>query len=739
MAMDVYEHYNDQFSPDEFSYGEDLWDPLELVPEETHDLKQFEISELFQETLSEDLRQLSESIHTATKVTGMEVGDDRVDLSYNPRTLFLELFFQESVFMMKTSKEDTSITKTTWNFCETTGMLPAAKEQSFHYSRKTGNFDNLSFIDCPPLRIILDTRKGERSHSNSSVGKSSMLGSRVYACRTELRDALDISSFLQDGNLSTAKMPDPKYLPKVMGGCGNVSPFRNSVNTYLYVKSYKGGTYERVYGTATNELIDCIYLNEIGQPAEPVFSTRLRDKQEYLHGTYEEKVFVPDVRPIKSEYWEVPEPIYKAAGTSIGISSVENRLIRAKQLVTRSVAREVVQQTDRLLQAIKGVYSINSLNLITKRKSWEIRQEYENALQANSAFQRLLSRCSNDYDVSKLLSERFFRTITSGRLHFTLQDAEWLDRGGKGRFLTIHDLRTSEDMYVLDEISVEETFRVGGIPLRVRLNNNVKETYTRARIGLYEISKTQEQWAAEVTQKLLQAEDGHRPLQSGTISKIFQENLDWVNDDSMLIHRCIVDNENRPKESTFVILVSSDRKLAKQMARASNQLVLRYDPSDVITRLEERVWSAESKISIQEIMEIDWQIRELNFPKDPNIYIDSGSLMSHAVQYNYAARDLGTNNQIGLVRRELINVEYLPQRKATYRETDVSVNGRYPIRREIFSPQLGKPKLPNFLRSRGFTPVQDDNLSTASPLTVNSRAISWRSSEQFGSHPNDQK
>jgi len=39
-----------------------------------------------------------------------------------------------------------------------------------------------------------------------------------------------------------------------MGGIGCMSPYGEADNLFSYVKSFRGGTYERIYGTATAEL-----------------------------------------------------------------------------------------------------------------------------------------------------------------------------------------------------------------------------------------------------------------------------------------------------------------------------------------------------------------------------------------------------------------------------------------------------------------------------------------------------
>jgi hypothetical protein len=188
------------------------------------DLKVFE--DLGRSTRSVLTEYNLDSRHPAsTKVAGEEVGDDRVDISLDPLRLSSMLVVQEKVMHMSTSDADTFISKSLWNFCEVTGGIPTSVEQMFHHCRKVNGFENLGFVDTPPLRILLDVSKGESSHSSTMPGKATMLGNRMRTPRSELLRDWYLASYLQDGLLRTSKSTEPKYLPQIMGGSGVRAPF----------------------------------------------------------------------------------------------------------------------------------------------------------------------------------------------------------------------------------------------------------------------------------------------------------------------------------------------------------------------------------------------------------------------------------------------------------------------------------------------------------------------------------
>jgi len=99
-------------------------------------------------------------------------------------------------------------------------------------------------------------------------------------------------------------------------------------NLYLSVHAYRGGRCQRIYGSATRELRQALSSLERGEALMPILCRRLRDRQEYLHGTYAEKIFIP-TRAYQDTYGErLPEPLIMASGGANLFTSFENRLLR---------------------------------------------------------------------------------------------------------------------------------------------------------------------------------------------------------------------------------------------------------------------------------------------------------------------------------------------------------------------------------------------------------------------------
>lgn len=698
-----------------FSYKPDAWDPTKSAD--------FEMDTSFLENINVCV--LTDYLNDSEIkgiIRGMEVGDDRLDLCNYEGRLELELHVQSHILGMKTSPEDTSISKKLWNFTEVTGILPCAKEEAFDYVRKTGKLENLGFLDCPRLRIILDTRKGNSAHSNSSVGKASMLGRDGAAVRQELVEICNISGFLQDGFLQTVNMTEPKYLPRIMGGCGAGSPFGLAKNLYSYIKCYKHGTYERVYGTSTNELQGVITDLENDKPSEPWFSKRLRDKQEYLHGTYAEFVFVPEQREISSPYWNVPRPIYKEAGTSVGISGVEGRLIRAKRLIGTKAARVLVDQRDRIIQVINGISSVNELDRMKKVESLNKRKKFEGALSANSAFQRLLKRCANDTDVSKLLADLTMKPVRYGSRYFDMEHAIWLHKGGKGRTLSLLDIRESEDMYVYSELSLENSLRISGIPLNIIFNNwNKPVQKTVKKIGLYEISSSQEEWADKICSNLLTSAEVQRPISRLKVLDIFHEDLEWVNDDSAIISKIFREKATRPNVSC-AILVSGDKKLAQQITKSTGMFVILYLPVDILKCLRRKTWCSKSIIHAWELLPYDPSLRRtIGNSEDPTVYLDSGSMMSAAVQFDWTTSE-NTGVIENFVIKSLVGIEREPHRKAIYAMDKVDIHKSKRLSSQIFRPEAAGKRGRN-TRFRAYNDILSSD--SGSGLTMSSRGRAW--------------
>jgi len=597
-----------------------------LVEDETSPyLSLSEMFELGKRTAQIAIEQSVELLGRGDKVVGREVGDDRVDLSSSPDALCATLAVQEDVIHMITSPEDTSIRKRSWNFCEVTSGPLTDPSQGFDFVRKTGDFTNLGFNDSVILRIILDVQKGDGDeHSSTQPGKMSMLGSRLASPRRENRGLWMIASIFQDSMLSTHKASEPKYLPPIMGGTGVTALFDNPENVFLYVLSYKGGSYRRIYATACAEMQSYLYNLERGIQSAPVLCPRLREKQEYFWGTYAEKVFVP--KPIAIHHGDEPPPaLYEMTGGQNRYVNYENRLLRTRHVVTRKQAQIEWSHTRRLRSIFLSLFpTMESFASLDRERSRTMRARYDDALSANSALQNLLKREARSQDAMKLMGSEAFYTLTVGKRDFTRADAMWVYLNGQGENYSLRDVTLSEDIFVREEVSVEETFKVGGIPLRPYFHGGEKLRLTRTRVGLYNINQPMEEWSEDLLQRLkLERAAKGRPLKPHEVGPICDMNREWVNDDTGLIDQC-QRLTSGSKASYKVILVSNDRRLANQMAETCNVTVTRLSPSEY-SRLAH---SDGIELSAETNPEF---LRNHGVPAD-YIFVDTGSVSAVSVK-----------------------------------------------------------------------------------------------------------
>jgi len=596
-----------------------------------------------------------------SRVEGEEVGDDRVDFSNNPWKLACGIICQEQVTHMVTSREDTAISTYLWNFCEVTSTVPTHPGQSFDRCRKTGKFDDLGFVDVPPLRILLDVMKGDRSHSSTAVGKATMLGSRMRTPRTEFLRDFQLASFLQDGYLRTNKMTEPKYLPQIMGGSGVRALFSNPLNLYLYVKAYRNGRCDRIYGSATRELRQSLDSLEKGERViMPILCRRLRDRQEYLHGTYAAKIFIPRKEYMASFKEDLPPPLITESGGANLFANFENRLIRTRHVVTRTSAEREWANTVRLRERLMARYeSTTSVQLRDAFEKKAARRRFGMALNANTAFANLLERKGSLQDVIQLTNSNF-TVVNCGALTFSRWDAEWLFFGGKSDVFSIEDLTSSEDLYLRSEVSEEESMKVGSIPLRPIVGNVQRKVLTTTHVGLYEIGVGMYEWAANLTDRLIKrrAMVG-RPLGPSDALQEYQVDPEWINDDTLIISRCLHDTAGRAQRSSAVMLVSADKRLANQLSNSCNVTVIAVHPTEYIS-----IMLGMGKDPKQELdpLTASSYIGGLSRPVDA-VYVDTGSVNSFLSRIESADRSSMkviqvTDQTPGREKHELRSVSY---------------------------------------------------------------------------------
>lgn len=605
-----------------------IWNPLDYLyeTEEVQELSISEIRQIGEHTARIAHEQSVTLTGSAYAILGREVGDDRLDLSRSPDSLCCTLAVQEDVNHMVTSAEDTSVRKKSWNFCEVTSGPLTDPTQGYDFLRKEGNFADLGFNDSIVLRIILDVQKGEgEEHSSTQPGKMSMLGSRLATPRRENRAFWMIASLMQDSMLCTHKASEPKYLPPIMGGTGVTALFDNPNNVFLYVLAYKGGAYRRIYATACSEMQTYLYNLERGIQSSPVLCTRLREKQEYFWGTYDHMVFVPkplDIGDIEAP----PPPLYYATGGQNRYVNYENRLLRTRHVVTRRAAQVEWQHTQRLRHIFLSLFpTMEKFAELDKESSARRRARYDGALSANTALQNLLRRSASKQDAMELMGSENFYTVTGGRRDFTKHDALWVYLNGQGENYSLRDVTLSEDIFVREEVSAEETFKVGGIPLRPYFSHGEVLRPTKTKVGLYQISQTMEEWSENLLRRLQARRDlVMRPLKPDEAAPIFDQDREWVNDDSGLIAQC--QRLTAGSKATYrVALVSNDRRLANQMAETCNVTVTRISPQEF------------ARLAFKESIEIDSLI-DAGFLRKYGIqaefyFVDTGSLFASASRF----------------------------------------------------------------------------------------------------------
>jgi len=658
---------------------------------------------------------LPTSIREDTTVFGMEVGDDRTDASRDAYRLALGLICQEQVLHMRTSEKDTCISNSIWNFCEITNGIPTDVTETFDYCRKNNNFENLGFVDSPPLRIILDVSKGDGSHSSTGSGKAAMLASRMRTPRTSTLRVLQLASFMQDGMLRTSMNSDPKYLPRIMGGSGARPLFDNDENLYLYTLAYKGGRCNRVYGSATRELQACLRELSLGRATMPVLCRMLSDKQEYLHGTYSNMIFAPKYSYKDVQMGKLPAPLIESPGGANRFNASLNRLVRTKHLVTRSVALREWEYSKTIRARLLSRLETSRFESEDYLRKVELRRRFGDALNANTAFANMLSRNATWKDVETLIGSENHITLTSGAPEFTYYDAQWLASGAKYENFSIEDLTITEDLHSRDDVSEEQTFKVGGLVLRPMVGNQIRRIETTTRVGLYEINRSMEEWAEATYRRLLEHRVDGKPIPRDAVLTEIMKDPEWVNDDTGLIGLCLRDTRSLHQRSARVVLVSMDKRLANQMSNTCNVQVERLHPLSYIMKMR---WHEKDPIHDRDLalslLGPDIPARERSDPIRA-FYVDTGSvahILSNLEEYAEGATD-------SVMRREHLSNGFLNGKRQT----------QY-VLREI-------PKSALVLNTVPIRPVLKDRkfVHSNSSRRLSSSTVSWRAKSTSSAGP----
>jgi hypothetical protein len=379
---------------------------------------------------------LEPSMPIGKRAHGFEVGDDRATWSTSTIELAAIHVLQEDLMKMSTSEEDTFISSEWFNLAEVTSIIPRTKQGSFARSKKdkawgqTGyRFPYLEFVDDIPQRVMIDVKKGNKSAFISGAeGKAAFLRSRMVT-RPEVMAKTQIGNFFQDGNLNTARSREPKYMPTFTGGTGIPAPFEVPENILLYMYSYKGGAYQRLYASGLKEARDALYsMDTRGQPRALHLCSALRLKTDYLMATYDDKVAVPKDVTLPSE---LPPPTYQKLAPGNASAVVEASLVRAKVLMTKDIAEVELMRLKRAVNIFYGSMSVLNHEKLEAQARAEGRKEFGQALNANSAFLNLISRDACPEDMRQLMKDGF-NVVQSLKRQFDMEDANWVFNGCRG-------------------------------------------------------------------------------------------------------------------------------------------------------------------------------------------------------------------------------------------------------------------------------------------------------------------
>jgi hypothetical protein len=360
-----------------------------------------------------------------------------------------------------------------------------------------------------------------------------------------------------------------------MGGSEALPPGRNPWTLLMYVQSYRGGSYERIYSSAVNELMSCLNVWEATDKRPiPVLCQRLSQKQEYLHGTYENFIFVR-----KEEVGSrMPEPISYDYDTPEGFATVCQRLSRLGYTKTRKQSEldimVSIRHDDLMLDKLNSKEFKLEQTVLDRGR----RRQYGDALASNTAYSNLIKREASRKDLTAMLQDPGFRVIATGKLTFTLKEARWILKPGEKHY-KLKDLTEGQDIFLSSDTEFGTSMRIANLEFKPSSLSGLTIT-TREKVGSYIIQQNELEWGQEVVDQI---EICDRPLKRIEMIRISADSTEWVNDDETLINlsvnhaSCVMH-----RRGDVIVLISNDKSLAKKMVALAGTKVLLIPPDSVL-------------------------------------------------------------------------------------------------------------------------------------------------------------
>jgi hypothetical protein len=314
-------------------------------------------------------------------------------------------------------------------------------------------------------------------------------------------------------------------------------------------------------------------------------------------------------------------------------------LVAAKFLITRSQADVEVEKTRRNTQVLFGTISNTGSNQAAAFERRMARQNFDGALASNTALARMLERRANDTDEQKLMKSSYFKFSTAGAREFTLEHAQWITKGAKSNTYDLRDLRKPEDMFVRTEVSTEENMKVSGIERLWVRKGKLVLTETTSSVGLWKVSESMYQHAEGTLGMLTGIRDrsDSRTLTRSQVMDVFYDRRMNDADDGHIIYKALKDTAATAVASGLLVLISTDRQLAKVMAKQTGKRILRLSPATLIPKFgvgaEEAITALDDNPQfLAKVIEFS-KDSSVNLQQVLNVYVDTGSLQSALTGY----------------------------------------------------------------------------------------------------------
>jgi len=182
-----------------------------------------------------------------------EVGDDFIFVG-TPAKFATHLAILEVVLQLKISVLDTSINPNFGTFSEGLIVKPMSQYQTWHNTRKKGNFKrDLAYIDTPKLRTLIGARSTRIKNSETLEGRCTVLKNSLQHANQHLYQIYNICILFQCLNIGM-NGEKPNFLPVCLGGLGAPVPWETVENLKNYFKVYKNGRYRPFLNLVVNEV-----------------------------------------------------------------------------------------------------------------------------------------------------------------------------------------------------------------------------------------------------------------------------------------------------------------------------------------------------------------------------------------------------------------------------------------------------------------------------------------------------